>query len=170
MKNEYGTFVKKTGQEYKIAWDNLPEKSQEYLIQRGLDHCQDCHAGIHGKVTKDGELVYPTAEDVSNAAHEAIAKKIKALNAGIISIRSTGLVPIDPVEKIAYGLAKKDIADALAKQNIGIKTVDKMKLHELTMEAMENENLDYMTRAKVILDAKDTTNSTSIDVSSIIPT
>ena len=170
MKDVYGTFVKKTDQEYKINWEKLPQKSQEYLIQRGLDHCQDVHAGIHGKVmdAKTGDLKYPETTDVHDAVHNAMTTKIKALNDGVISIRSGGLTPTSPIEKIAYGLAKKDILAELLNNKIDVKTVDKMLLHQKIMDTIESLNTNYITRAKTIFDAKETGTKTAIDISELL--
>lgn len=99
-----------------VDFDALPEVSKDYIIQRGFDHLNDVHAGIHVNAKdKEGTLLFGSQEDVNLAALKAITEKVSALMNGVVSVRRASAEPIDPVAKRVLENVRVIIDNAIKK-------------------------------------------------------
>ena len=123
----------KSGVEYSVETDSLPQISRDYLMQYGWDQSlQDCIAGV-AKATriaraKAGDTAEQVMAAIESAVAAKLAKRIDAIKAGTMGLPTVR----DPVRTLAV----EYVTRALKKKGV---QVTKARFAELVAEKVEKQ-------------------------------
>lgn len=152
--------INKTG--LVLETGDFPQVSQDFIFGYGLRQIlNDCHSSIK-RADYDDEASFV------EAVNSTVKAKLTALESGEITTRRAAGEPVDPVEKIAYRMAKAAVQAALKSKGVKAKDISADKLAELTAAHLDKSGEAIRKLAKAEHKrAMDAANAVDIDLSEL---